>query len=343
VNREAGERGFCGETAELRIAAASIHRGEEPPITGRGGSGTIFVSGCNLGCAFCQNYQISQGNEVFLRNRISGTFGSLENEVSFGNRISGDSGSLENEGPLKAAAGLGRPVGPEEFTRICLALQERGAENINIVTGSHAVPALAAGLEAARSAGLRIPALWNSSAYESPEALELLRGRINGWLPDLKTLDSGLAARFFRAPGYPDAARTAILKMLDMSAAGGGPDSPEALFIIRHLVLPGYLESTRQVLRWFAEHVAGRARLSLMTHYPPVASGLRPDIPDRYLNAGEYETVLRWLEEFGIEEGFYQELLTGSDWLPDFTRQNPFSSDLSVPVWHWKEGFVSLH
>jgi putative pyruvate formate lyase activating enzyme len=228
---------------------------------------------------------------------------------------------------------MGRAAGPEEFARICLALQERGAENINIVTGSHAVPALAAGLDVARASGLVIPALWNSSAYECAEALELLRGRINGWLPDLKTLDGGLAARFFRAPGYPEAARAAILKMLDLAAGTPGRDTPEGIFIIRHLVLPGCLDSTRQVLRWFAEHAAGRARLSLMTQYTPVGGA---GMPGRYVEQNEYETVLRWLEDFGIEEGFYQELVTGSDWLPDFSRQNPFSSDLSVPVWHWK-------
>jgi putative pyruvate formate lyase activating enzyme len=300
VNREAGEWGRCGETAELRIAAASIHRGEEPPVTGRGGSGTIFVSGCNLGCVFCQNYQISEGNRI-------------------------------------ARNGLGRPVDPEEFSRICLALQEKGAENINIVTGSHAVPALSAGLDAARLAGLTIPALWNSSAYESPETLEFLRGRVSGWLPDLKTLDSGLAARFFHAPDYPERAKTAILTMLDMAAGVFDRDLPGRIFIIRHLVLPGYLDSTRQVLRWFADHAAGRVRLSLMTQYTPVGGG---DMPDRSMEQGEYRTVLRWLEEFGIDDGYYQELLPGSDWLPDFNRQNPFASDLSVPVWHWHGGFV---
>ncbi|MDR2259074.1 MAG: radical SAM protein, partial [Treponema sp.] len=95
-------------------------------------------------------------------------------------------------------------------------------------------------------------------------------------------------------------------------------------------------------LRWFAEHAAGRARLSLMTQYTPVGAGIRPggDMPGRYVEQNEYETVLRWLEDFAIEDGFYQELHTGSDWLPDFTRQNPFSSDLSEPVWHWKGGFI---
>jgi putative pyruvate formate lyase activating enzyme len=294
VNREAGERGFCGEGAALRLAAAGIHRGEEPPITGQGGSGTVFVSGCNLGCGFCQNHQIS-GNRIF--------------------------------------SGMGRPVVPEEFARICLVLQGRGVENINIVTGSHAVPALAAGLDAARRAGLVIPALWNSSAYECPETLELLRGRISGWLPDLKTLDRGLAARFFRAPDYPETAVAAILKILDLVAGMPG----RSLCIIRHLVLPGFLESTAAVLHWFAEHAAGRARLSLMTQYTPAGDA---SMPGRFVEQAEYEAVLRWLEEFGIEEGFYQELHTGSDWLPDFSRPNPFAPELSTPVWHWKDGFL---
>jgi putative pyruvate formate lyase activating enzyme len=231
-------------------------------------------------------------------------------------------------GNFVSAGNLGRPVGPEEFTRILLALQENGAENINIVTGSHAVPALAAGLDAARAGGLTIPALWNSSAYEKGEALELLRDRIEGWLPDLKTLDRDLAARFFRAPDYPEHAAAAITRMMEYRPGQ---------VIIRHLVLPGYLESTREVLRWFAEHAAGRARLSLMTQYTPVGDG---DIPGRYVDQGEFETLLRWLEELDIDDGFYQELAAGGDWLPDFSRQNPFSSDLSAPVWHWKEGFV---
>jgi putative pyruvate formate lyase activating enzyme len=245
---------------------------------------------------------------------------------------------------------MGRPAGTEEFAGICLALEAKGAENINIVTGSHAAPAIAAGIDAARSAGLTIPVLWNSSAYENPEALELLEGRIDGWLPDLKTLDPVLADRYFRAPDYSEAAPAAILKMLEIcsrseaialagpeKASPPGPAAP--LFIIRHLVLPGCLGATRQVLRWFADHAAGRAQLSLMTQYTPVKA---PEAagPGRYLDRDEYAQVLAWLDEFGIEEGFCQEPDPGSDWLPDFTRLNPFSSGLSIPVWHWKEGFL---
>jgi putative pyruvate formate lyase activating enzyme len=116
--------------------------------------------------------------------------------------------------------------------------------------------------------------------------------------------------------------------------------------IIRHLILPGFLESTRQVLRWFADNAQGRALLSLMTQYTPVKSPrINGDagparIPSRYVSKAEYETVLAWCEEFGIEDGYCQELVRNSAWLPDFKRPNPFSSRLSKPVWHWRDGFA---
>jgi putative pyruvate formate lyase activating enzyme len=299
-------------------------------LSGEGGSGTVFVSGCNLRCALCQNWQISGGTE--------GTAGT-------------------------AGECLGRTVSTGEFAEICLALQNKGAENVNIVTGSHAVPALVEGLNAAKAQGLGIPVVWNSSGYENPETLGLLDGLVDIWLPDLKTLDTTLATRLFNAPNYPGAAVSAILRML-----GNRPGK----VIIRHLILPGYLESTRAVLRWFADNAAGNgAVLSLMSQYTPVgirdqgsgiggsnsdnsiASVSYPDnsnnnpqslvpspqslIPGRFLNRHEYDTVLGWLGEFGIEDGFCQDYVTGSDWLPDFTRANPFSSGLSVPVWHWKK------
>ena len=301
VDRRGGKRGFCGETAELRAAAAVLHRGEEPPLAGRNGSGAIFISGCNLGCVFCQNHQISR--------RPAG------------------------------GAALGRALSAGEFAGICLALQDRGAENINIVTGSHAIPAIAQGLDAARDRGLRIPALWNSSAYESPAALELLKDRIDLYLPDLKTLDPELAARFFNAPDYPQTATAAILKMIDMAVTRHSSAVPGGV-IIRHLVLPGRLDSTREVLRWFAAHARNHALLSLMTQYTPVktpAAG-SSKAPGRFLNSAEYETILGWLDELGITDGFYQELVPDDEWLPDFNRSNPFSPELAEPVWHWSCG-----
>jgi putative pyruvate formate lyase activating enzyme len=166
------------------------------------------------------------------------------------------------------------------------------------------------------------------------EALELLKDYIDIYLPDLKTLDSEVSKKFFNAPDYPDTAAAAILKMIEL-AEKKSPNSAREKIIIRHLVLPGYLESTRSVLRWFADNVKNRAMLSVMTQYTPIP-GIKREIPQNYLSADEYETVIKWLEEFKIEDGFCQELVTGSDWLPDFKRANPFSSELSVPVWHYQ-------
>jgi putative pyruvate formate lyase activating enzyme len=314
ANRLAGP-GFCGETAELRIASASIHRGEEPPITGAGGSGTIFITGCTLGCVFCQNRQISR-------------------------------------------AGMGRAVPAGEFASICLALEKKGAENINLVTGSHAVPSLVEGIRLARDQGLSVPVLWNSSAYESVEALSLLEDTVDVYLPDLKTLDGEISRRFFLAPDYPERASAAILGMLESRgtlkygpSAAENPASSAAVSggalvsgtMIRHLVLPGCLGATREVIRWFAEHARGRALLSLMTQYTPI-KGMKADgersPPGRFLNSAEYGRVCGWLEDFGIEEGFCQQPVHDSEWLPDFNRVNPFSSELSLPVWHWREGLI---
>jgi putative pyruvate formate lyase activating enzyme len=256
---------------------------------------------------------------------------------------------------------MGRAVSTGEFADLCLALAERGAENINLVTGSHAVPALVEGIRLARKRGLSVPVLWNSSAYESVEALSLLADTVDVYLPDLKTLDGEISRRFFLAPDYSERAAAAILRMLEIrgtlkygpSVAAENPGSSAAASgevlvsgtIIRHLVLPGCLEATREVIRWFADHARGRALLSLMTQYTPIkgmkANGERSP-PGRFLNREEYRRVCGWLEDFGIEEGFCQELAHDSEWLPDFNRLNPFSSELSLPVWHWRKGPVTI-
>ena len=292
VDRSAGGTGFCGEHAEMRIASAGIHRGEEPPITGEGGSGTVFFTGCTLRCVFCQNHQISREGE-------------------------------------------GRPVSADEFAEICLRLQAEDAGNINLVTGGHFIPSIRDGLLLARARGLRLPVLWNSSGYDYLPALRELHPFIDVYLPDLKTLDAGLAARLFGAPDYPERAREALRFMATERPIEARDGSLVRGLIVRHLILPGYLESTRGVLEWFARNLADRALLSLMTQYTPIAGCPEPAAPDRYVSEQEYEEVLGMLDEYGIEEGFVQDLVVSSDWLPDFRIENPFSSELSRPLWHY--------
>ena len=310
--------GFCREPADLRIAFAGLHFGEEPLITVFGGGGTIFFTGCTLRCAFCQNYQISQD-------------------------------------------GLGRVVDAAEFTDICLKLQAAGAENINLVTGSHHIPKIAEYLRAARDGEVTIPFCWNSSAYESVEMLELLKGLVTVWLPDLKTLDGNLSRSLFAAPDYPEVATKAINWMIknnplqidsipeppnakpaEWAEPGQPRDKMMSGVIVRHLFMPGKFEQTAQVLEWLKGNADGQAIISLMNQYTPIPAkkGKITQIEDRLVTIQEDADIQDLIQAYDFEYLFYQELSDDTSWLPDFTRQQPFSNKLATPVWHCQNFYV---
>jgi putative pyruvate formate lyase activating enzyme len=323
INRSDNDRGICGETHELRIASACLHFGEEPALVGKGGSGTIFITGCNLGCSFCQNYQISQH-------------------------------------------GMGRVVLQDEFVQICLALQKKGAQNINIVTGSHVIPALAAYLQAAKSAKLTIPVCWNSSAYETLEALKIIAPVVDIWLPDLKTRNPLMSGALFAAPDYPEVAQAAIRFMVDYTPLhfqdSGSDDEEDQLLrgvIVRHLFLPGRLDDTISVFEWLKTHVDGNAGISIMTQYTPInppndsqKKDHKKNLPtcsdieefnafeNRFVDKYDESDLRDLVDTYAFEYMFFQELENSSEWLPDFNRTQPFLSKLATPVWHWTCGFV---
>ena len=310
VDRAAGQKGFCGEDDKLRAAVACLHFGEEPFVTVFGGSGTIFITGCALACAFCQNYQISQ-------------------------------------------KGYGKEISVEEFARICIDLQKAGAENINIVTGSHHIPALAQGLKAARSLGLAIPVCWNSSGYESVDTLELLRGLVDIWLPDIKTLNAALSKKLFNAPDYPEAAKAALLWMMETSPLkivevkkdGQAREKIMSGVIARHLFLPGRFEDSADVLDWLKKNADGRAVISLMSQYTPVpfkeeAEALQKrlaaleGVQNRLVSKEEDADLRDLIEAYDFETLFYQELSDDTSWLPDFKKPQPFGNKLARVLWH---------
>ena len=109
---------------------------------------------------------------------------------------------------------------------------------------------------------------------------------------------------------------------------------------IQYLALPGRLADTESVLRWYKENLDGRALLSLMTQYTPIPGSPAVPFPDRFTEQEEYGSLLALLEQLDIGDGFLQELNPDDEWLPDFSREQPFSSDLARPVWHWKTGFL---
>jgi putative pyruvate formate lyase activating enzyme len=303
VVRSQDEQGYCGESDRLRIAWAGLHRGEEPPLIGEHGSGTIFFSGCTLKCGSCQNCQISH-------------------------------------------QGLGKEVSAGKLREMMLRLQDRGAANINLVTASHFAPSVAESTGGARKQGLSIPVVWNSSGYEQLSTLDLLRETVDVYLPDCKTLDADVSRRLMGAPDYPVVAQAALLRMMeDKPLIVKGEQILQGV-IVRHLVLPGLLDQSREVLEWFAGQGQGRALLSLMFQYTPLSpegggQGRKlQQSSQRRVCRREYEEVLSWLEELGIEDGFIQDPARSDDWLPDFTQLNPFPVGQAVPLWHYQFGYV---
>lgn len=268
--------------------------------------------------------------------------------------------------------GMGKSVSEDEFVKICLELEKAGAENINLVTGSHFIPKLAEFIDSAKKSGLKIPFCWNSSAYESVEMLELLKNSVNIWLPDLKTLNNELAKQLFDAKNYPEAAKKSILWMIknfpleieDVEAKKDFTNSEGKIIkkgtikqkiqkgvIIRHLYLPRKFEETAETLSWLKENADSKACISLMSQYTPVPFAESEEklnkrkkslscIENRLVNKIEDEDLQDLIEAYDFDYLFYQELSEDSSWLPDFERIQPFSNKLAKPVWHWKYGFV---
>ncbi len=299
VDRSQGEIGYCGESALMRIAWVGLHLGEEPPLTGQKGSGTIFFAGCTLKCGSCQNWQISH-------------------------------------------AGIGREVSSRQLQSLMLRLQERGATNINLVTASHFTPSVVEAVADARRQGLLIPVVWNSSGYENLSTLYLLKETVDMYLPDCKTLDAAVSRHLMGAADYPEAVKPALLKMAQDKPLIFEEEQFRQGVMIRHLVLPGLLDQSREVLEWFSAHLKGKALLSLMFQFTPTSSGGEGSSvhPQRTVNQMEHERVLSWLVELGIDHGYVQDPAPSVDWLPDFTRLNPFPDGQAVPVWHYQSGYV---
>jgi putative pyruvate formate lyase activating enzyme len=216
-------------------------------------------------------------------------------------------------------------------------------ENINLVTATHFIPSVAEGIRAARARGLTLPILWNSSGYDSAEALDILSPLIDIYLPDLKTADPRLSSRLFGISDYPVVTESAILHMTSVRPLAMQGDSLKRGVIVRHLVLPGFPENTRQVLSWFADNLSGKALISVMFQYTSVPA--KGDLEaaafgdwTRGINSDEYRQVLAYLDEFGIDEGFIQELPERETVLPDFTAVHSFPRGLADMVWSHQGG-----
>lgn len=281
ADRTAGKRGYCKATDELVVARAALHMWEEPCISGDKGSGTVFFSGCTLGCVYCQNSSISR--------------------------------SL-----------AGKKITTERLAEIFLELQGKGANNINLVTPDHYVPHIIKALDISRKKGLSIPIVYNCSGYEKLETLKLLEGYIDIYLPDFKYMSSEPALKYSGCRDYSTVAAKAIEEMVRQAK--------EPIFdergimqkgvIVRHLVLPGCLEDSKKVIKYLYETYGDRIFISIMNQYTPMTKDpLFPEL-DRKITEEEYEELVDYAIETGVENGFIQEGETALEsFIPEFNGE----------------------
>lgn len=252
--------GFCRMPGGLRVARTMLHHWEEPPISGQNGAGTVFFSGCTLGCVYCQNGDISAG-------------------------------------------GFGKDISTARLREIFEELIAQGAHNIELVTPTHFLPWILPAL----TPRLPVPVVYNCGGYERVETLRALEGLVDVYLPDLKYADGTLAAELSGAADYFPVACEAIREMFRQV----GPYVLEDGLltrgvVIRHLVLPGYLDNTRRVLDWIAETFApGDVLVSLMSQYTPTAN--MTGRLARRVTAAEYRAAVDYMRNCGITDGFVQE------------------------------------
>ncbi len=251
VDRLGDKFAVCKTGRYAVVGSYFPHFGEEDCLRGWRGSGTIFFSGCNLRCVFCQNFDISWQ----LR---------------------------------------GIPAPPRKLAEMMVELQERGCHNINFVTPEHEVPKIIEALPFAIEDGLRLPLVYNTSAYDSMESLELMDGVVDIYMPDFKYWDSEMARKYSKAPDYPDVARRTIKEMHRQVGTLVLDENGLALrgLILRHLVMPHHIGGTREIMRWIARELSPDTYVNVMAQYYPAGKVSEYPEINRRLEPSEYEQAL---------------------------------------------------
>jgi putative pyruvate formate lyase activating enzyme len=276
VNRLEGELGICHVGAKAFVASYGPHFGEEEPLRGRHGSGTIFFGSCNLRCVYCQNYEISQLRE-------------------------------------------GYEVSPDELADMMLDLQARGCHNINLVTPSHQVPHILEGLLIAAKQGLHLPLVYNTSSYDDIETLQLLDGIVDIYLPDFKYTNERIAYRYSKIEHYPRTAKVAIKEMHRQT--GDLLLNEEGLAVrgvlVRHLVLPGGLAGTGEVMRYLAQEISTETYVNIMDQYRPCHRAFRYPPLDRRITTEEFEEAVRLAKANGLRRLHQERPASAIAWLAE--------------------------
>ena len=280
VNRLNGEVGRCRAGKNVKIALANLHYFEEPCISGEAGSGTIFFTGCNMNCKYCQNYKVSQEY-------------------------------------------LGDEITIEELADKFLELQNQSANNINLVTGVMYVPQIIEAIKIARINGLKIPIIYNTSGYEKKETIELLNGYIDVYLPDLKYYYNDIAKKLSGVENYFENATASIKEMYKQVGAPKYNENGmiKSGVIIRHLVLPNYIQNSKMVLKWIKENMPKDIIISIMAQYFPTYRAMGTKDINRKLTEEEYNEIEKFVFSLDLD-GYMQDLEENEEqYVPQFEKK----------------------
>ncbi len=269
INRNNNQIGRCKATDKIKIGLYSTHNFEEPCISGKKGSGTVFFSNCNLNCVYCQNYEISQ-------------------------------------------QGKGKEITIEELSNIFLKQQEKGVENINLVTPTSYVPQIIEALKIAKSQGLKLPIVYNTNGYENIETIKQLEGYIDIYLPDLKYAENDIGKKYSKIENYFETATIAI-KEMERQVGKTQFDENGVMtkgIIVRHLVLPNNIENSKKIIKWMKENLNKETYVSIMAQYFPTYKAKTEEYKEisRKLTPKEWKKIENYIDELGFENGFIQEL-----------------------------------
>ncbi len=249
----------CRTGARAVVSSYHAHFGEEAPLVGFHGSGTIFFSWCNLNCQYCQNYEISQ-------------------------------------------LGDGREVSADQLAAMMLYLQGMGCHNINLVSPTHVVPQILSAVSLAAESGLRLPLVYNSGGYDSLTTLALLDGIVDIYMPDMKYGDAAVGKRLSLVDDYPSVNAAAVMEMfrqvgdLELDERG----IAQRGLLVRHLVLPGGLAGTEEIVRLLAERVSPHTYVNIMEQYRPCYRAQGHPQLGRRITPAEYMEAIRLAREAGL-------------------------------------------
>ena len=278
------QSGFCGASSKVIVAKEQLHFYEEPCISGKEGSGTIFFAGCNMRCKYCQNYKIS--TFCFDKNKEYKEYSIME------------------------------------LANIMLKLQSKGANNINLVTGFMYVPQIINAIDLAKSYGLNIPIVYNTSGYESIDTIKILKGYVDVYLPDFKYYYKELAKNLSNVDNYFEVATKAISEMKNQVGENVFNENGimQKGLIIRHLILPNHLQNTKQVLKYIFNNFGKDTYVSIMAQYFPEYKAKDLEEINRKITLEEYTEIVQFVEKLGFTNGFIQDFSNEDEtkYVPDF-------------------------